>query len=88
MLGISLGEGRTLRIDQRLGRGLEVHFDTKGKAVAFRLTFATTWPIVHRLKTVRMPKGWGSQIDMLYEHDLVEFQNKLGYALHRATGTH
>lgn len=80
MLALSLGQGRTLRIAQRMGRTTDVHFNTAGVPVAARINFRDGKSVLHKIRGKRTPAGW-RKAATIYEHDPVEFQRKLDMAM-------
>lgn len=76
---LSLGEGRTLKIEARLNRVFYINFDTRGEPAAIRID-GPSFSIVHRKSGARLPKGW-AEIPDLSTHDTVSFQIKLEHAL-------
>jgi hypothetical protein len=85
MIAISLGEGRTLSIAGRGGMLTQVHFDTKGNPVALRIMDVNENAVVHKRSGCRVPRGWANfGMGSIEQHDLVEFQSKLRFALRRA----
>lgn len=86
MLKISLGEGRTLKMEAAGGKVYDLHFDTQGNPVGFRISLrGLTEPqvLIHKRTGARLPHSWGKN-SPTHEHDALAFADKVRFFLRTA----
>lgn len=71
--------GNTVRVEMRLNRSFDLHFNNSGKPIAIRISTPTAI-VVHKLKNSRTPPGWAEDAEII-EHPLIDFLLKLRHGV-------